>query len=106
VVGRLLEAAIIVAGVISLLSIVTLRQHAGGVAGSQGASLITTGRALVALHDWTFLFGPGLVIGINTTLLASLMYRSQLAPRTTSARLQLANRHSRGVSPIRQVALR
>jgi hypothetical protein len=36
----------------------------------------------VALHDWTFLFGPGLAIGINTTLLASLIYRSQLVPRT------------------------
>jgi len=79
VVGRLLEAALIVVGIISLLSIVTLRQHAAG-AGGHG-SLIATGKALVAIHDWTFLFGPGLVIGINTTLLAALMYRSQLVPR-------------------------
>jgi Domain of unknown function (DUF4386) len=82
VAGRLLEAALIVVGIISLLSIVTLRQDAAGAAGDQGASLIATGKALVALHDWTFLFGPGLVIGINTTLLAALMYPSRLVPRT------------------------
>ena len=81
VVGRLMEAAVIVVGIISLLSIVTLRQDAAGAAGGDGASLIATGKALVALHDWTFLFGPGLAIGINTTLLAWLMYRSQLVPR-------------------------
>jgi hypothetical protein len=39
-------------------------------------------RVLAALHDWTFLFGPGLAIGINTALLAALMYRSRLVPRT------------------------
>jgi hypothetical protein len=81
VVGRLLEAALIVVGIMSLLTIVTLRQAAAGSAAAHGASLITTGRALVALHDWTFLFGPGLVIGINTALLASLMYRSGAVPR-------------------------
>jgi hypothetical protein len=78
VAGRVLEAAFIAVGIISLLAIVTLRQDA---AGADDASLITTGKALVALHDWTFLFGPGLAIGINTTLLAWLMYRSQLVPR-------------------------
>jgi hypothetical protein len=73
VVGRLFEAAVIAVGIISLLSIVALRQGGGGD--------IATGNALVALHDATFLFGPGLAIGINTVLLASLMYRSQLVPR-------------------------
>jgi Domain of unknown function (DUF4386) len=33
------------------------------------------------VHDWTFLIGPGMVIGINTLLLATLMYRSRLVPR-------------------------
>ena len=39
------------------------------------------GKALVAVHDWTFLFGPGLAIGVNTLMLAYLMYRSGLVPR-------------------------
>ena len=61
----------------ALLTIVTLRRHLAG----DGANLITTGKAFVDLHDWTFLFEPGLAIGINTALLASLMYRSRLVPR-------------------------
>ena len=41
----------------------------------------TPSHSLVALHDWTFLLGPGLVIGVNSLLLAYLMYRSRLVPR-------------------------
>lgn len=76
--GRVLEAAVILIGIISLLTILTVRTDPTG--GSDG-SLIAIGRALVALHNWTFLFGPGLLIGINTTLLAAAIYRSQLVPR-------------------------
>jgi Domain of unknown function (DUF4386) len=35
----------------------------------------------VAIHDWTFLLGPSWVLGINSFLLAYLMYRSGLVPR-------------------------
>src|SRR5215475_16209503 len=78
VAGRVLEAVVIVAGIISLLSVVTLRQDVAGAAGANAAALVTAGKTLVALHDWTFLFGPGLAIGVNTLLLAYLMYRSRL----------------------------
>src|SRR5262249_58480377 len=81
VAGRVLEAVVIVAGIISLLSVVTLRRDAAGAAGANAASLVTAGKTLVALHDWTFLFGPGLAIGVNTLLLAYLMYPSPLLPR-------------------------
>ncbi|HEY5786129.1 MAG TPA: DUF4386 domain-containing protein, partial [Microlunatus sp.] len=33
------------------------------------------------LHNWTFLFGPKLALGVNTVLLAFLMFRSRLVPR-------------------------
>jgi hypothetical protein len=79
--GRVLEATFIVVGILSLLSIVTLRQGSGGGAGTDDAALVAVSRALVALHDWTFLLGPGLFIGGNTLMLASLMYRSRLVPR-------------------------
>jgi hypothetical protein len=81
VAGRVSEAVIIVVGIISLLSVVTLGQDSAGAAGGQTASLLSTGEALVAIHDWTFLFGPGFAIGVNTLLLAYLMYRSGLVPR-------------------------
>ena len=77
VAGRLIEAAIILVGVMSLLTILTLR-HGGG---ADTDAAVTVGRSLVALHDWTFLFGPKLALGVNTVLLASLMFRSRLVPR-------------------------
>src|SRR5215204_3959758 len=67
-------------GILSLLTIVTLRQEA--TAGAEAASLLTVGESLVALHDWTFLFGPGFVVGLgNGLILGYLMYRSALVPR-------------------------
>ncbi len=45
VASRVLEAAIIVAGIVSLLAVVTLRQEA---AGADAASLLAVGKSLVA----------------------------------------------------------
>ncbi|MFE2526913.1 DUF4386 domain-containing protein [Streptomyces sp. NPDC059382] len=73
---RLLEAVVIAVGVLAVLTLVTLRREAMGVAGVAGAD-----RALVALHEWTFLLGPNVALGLNTTLLAYAMYRSRLVPR-------------------------
>jgi hypothetical protein len=78
---RLLEAAVIFVGVISLLSVVTLRSDLAGATGADASSLVTTGQALVAIRDWTFLLGPGLMAGLNALLLGSLMFRSGLVPR-------------------------
>ena len=73
--ARVLEAATIFAGVVSLLSVVTLRQ--AGV----GADALVTGQALVAFNNWTFLLGQGLLPVVNALLLGSLLYRSRLVPR-------------------------
>lgn len=76
---RTLEAAIIAVGVVSLLAVVTLRQ--AGIAGADPTALVTVGNALVAVHNWTFLVGPSFTSGVNTVLMAYLMYRSRLVPR-------------------------
>jgi hypothetical protein len=78
---RVLEAATILVGVVSLLAVVTLRQDLAGAAGADTASLVTNGHALVAIRDWTFLFGPGVMAGMNALLLGYLMFRSGLVPR-------------------------
>jgi hypothetical protein len=36
---------------------------------------------MVAFHNWTFLVGPSLILGTNTVLLASVLYRAGLVPR-------------------------
>src|SRR5262245_20416079 len=76
---RMFEAAVIVIGVVALLSVVTLRDP--GATGTQAVSLVMTGKALVAIRDWTFLIGPGMVPGLNALLLGTLLYRSRLVPR-------------------------
>ena len=81
VTARLLEAAMIFTGVLSLLSLVTLRHDLGGAAGANAATLVTTGASHVAVYNWTFLLGQTLMPCINALLLGTLMYRSRLVPR-------------------------
>lgn len=78
---RIVESTIIVAGIVSVLSVMTLReQFAGG--GADPGTLTVAGQSLVAFHDWTFLLGPGFCAGIgNGLLLGYIMYRSGLLPR-------------------------
>jgi hypothetical protein len=78
VASRVLEAAMIFVGVVSLLSVVTLRQD---LAGSDAAGLTTAAHALVAVKDWTFLLGPGFMAAVNAVCLGSVLYRSRLVPR-------------------------
>ena len=60
VAARVLEAAMIFIGVLSLLSLVTLRQT-GGAAGTDAAALVTTGASHVAIYNWTMLLGQTLM---------------------------------------------
>ena len=72
---RTLEAATIFVGVVSLLSVTTLRQS--GV----GPDAVVTGQVLAAQYHWTFALGQALLPGINAVLLGSLMFKSGLVPR-------------------------
>jgi hypothetical protein len=80
VTARIVESAFIAVGILSVLSLMTLRQEAA--AGADAGSLLAVGESLVALHHWTFLLGPGFVVGVgNGLILGYLMYRSGLVPR-------------------------
>jgi Domain of unknown function (DUF4386) len=80
VTARVVGCVFIAVGILSILSLVTLRQEAA--AGADAASLLTAGKSLVALHDWTFLIGPGFFVGVgNGLMLGYLMYKSALVPR-------------------------
>jgi hypothetical protein len=79
---RIVESTIIAVGIVSVLSVITLRKDFAGVAGTDHATLVATGKSLVAIHDATFLLGPAFCAGIgNGILLGYLMYRSGLVPR-------------------------
>lgn len=78
---RVMEAAMIFVGVLSIMTVYTLRHDVAGTPGANPDALVTTGRALVAIHDWTFLLGPGMMPALNALLIGSVMYRSRMLPR-------------------------
>jgi Domain of unknown function (DUF4386) len=80
--ARLVECTFIAIGIVSLLAIVMLRQDLAEAGGGDSGSFVPVGRSLVAIHDWTFLLGPGFVVGVgNGLILGYLMYKSGLVPR-------------------------
>ncbi|HET7820967.1 MAG TPA: DUF4386 domain-containing protein [Ornithinibacter sp.] len=81
VMSRMVEAAVILIGVVAVLTVVGLRQDLAGTASADAAALTTTGQALVTARDWTFLLGPGFMACINALLFGTLLYRSRLVPR-------------------------
>jgi hypothetical protein len=81
VTARVMECVFIAVGILSLLTVVTVRQEAAA-AGADAGSLVALGGSLVALHEWTRQLGPGFVVGIgNGLILGYLMYTSRLVPR-------------------------
>ena len=76
VTARLFECMFILVGIVSVLGIITLRNQVAGA--SEG----TVAYTLAAIKDWTFLLGPGWVVGWgNGLILGYLMYRTGLVPR-------------------------
>jgi Domain of unknown function (DUF4386) len=81
VAARIMESVFIGVGILAVLSVVTLRQDFVGATGTDSTALIAIGKALVAVKDWTFLFGPGFCGIGNGMMLGYMMYRSRLMPR-------------------------
>ena len=76
VTARVIECTFILVGILSVLGIITLRNQVAGA--SEG----TVAYTLAAIKDWTFLLGPGWVVGWgNGLILGYLMYRTELVPR-------------------------
>jgi hypothetical protein len=80
VASRIVESTMICVGLISVLSVLTLRGDLAASIGGNSGSLVIAGRTLVAIHDWTFLMGPGFCVGVNDLLLGYLMYSTGLMP--------------------------
>jgi hypothetical protein len=79
VASRTLEAALICVGVLAVLAVYTLRQDFAGA--TDTAALTTTASGLVAVKDWSFLLGPGIMATVNALCFATIMYQSRLVPR-------------------------
>jgi hypothetical protein len=79
--SRVTEAGLILVGVVSVLTVVTMRTDLAGATGARADALGVTGNALIELRQWTFLVGPGIMAGVNGLFLAFVMYRARLVPR-------------------------
>jgi Domain of unknown function (DUF4386) len=76
VTARLFECTFILVGLVAMVGIVTLHRESAGANGG------TVAYSLAAIKDWTFLLGPGWVVGWgNGLILGYMMYRTQLVPR-------------------------
>jgi len=75
VASRVLEAATIYVGIVSLMSIVTLRRAGAGT------DALLVGQGLAAQYQWTFFFAQSFIPAVNGVLLGSLLYESRLVPR-------------------------
>jgi Domain of unknown function (DUF4386) len=76
VTARLFECTFILVGIVCVLGIITLRNQVAGA--TEG----TVAYTLAAVKDWTFLLGPGWVVGWgNGLVLGYMMFRSGLVPR-------------------------
>ena len=79
--SRTVESILILVGVLSLMSVVALRQDLAAAADNGGA-LVDVARGLLAVHEQTTLLGPQFCAGLgNGILLGYLMWRSRLLPR-------------------------
>ncbi len=81
VTARVLETSLIFVGVVSLLSILSLRNDVAGTAGTDSASLVTISHGLMATYNWTFLLSQSLMPVACDLLLGYVLYRSALVPR-------------------------
>ena len=82
VTARVMESVFIGVGILSVLTVVTMREDAAGAGAAKSAVLVTIGDAFVTLQEWTFNLGPGFVVGVgNGLLLGYLMYKTGLVPR-------------------------
>ncbi len=76
VTARIIECSFILVGIVAMLGLATLQQE------TAGASEGTVAYTLAAIKDWTFLLGPGWVVGWGNGLsLGYMLYRTGLVPR-------------------------
>src|SRR4029079_7045382 len=84
VTARIIECTFILVGIVSVLGVITLRNQAAGA--SEG----TVAYTLAAIKDWTFLLGPGWMVGWgNGLILGYLMYRTGMVQHVVAVIGQL-----------------
>lgn len=80
--ARTIESVFIAVGIVALMALNTLRAEPTG---GDPTAVTVVGAALVAVHDWTFRLGPGVVVGVgNGLILGWMFWKTRLVPRVMS----------------------
>jgi len=82
---RFLEAVIILVGIVAVLSLLTVSQDFVAAAAPDASTYHVSGVLLHAVYNWAFMFGPLFLLGVNTLMYSSLLYKSKLVPRPLAA---------------------
>jgi hypothetical protein len=85
---RLLEVVLIVIGIVSMLTVLTISQHYanGLITNNHHAHAIML--AFIGVHKWTFMIGPNFMLAINTFIYSYVFMGSGFLPKNL-ARLGL-----------------
>ena len=78
---RFFEAIIITVGLVGVLALLSVSRDFAGSSAPDDATFRATGTALLAVREWTFVLGPGILLGINTSLYTYVLFRTRLVPR-------------------------
>lgn len=78
---RYLECVFIAIGIVSVLSLLNLSREYVAAPAPDAAAYHTVGSLLHAVYSWTFALGPLVMLGVNTSMYSSLLYKSKLVPR-------------------------
>lgn len=81
---RLAEATVIIIGILCLLTIVTLNVRLGGEEIADPYVYTALGKLLIDFHNWTFLYGPNILLGPSTLMTAYVLRRMNMVPRVVS----------------------
>jgi hypothetical protein len=81
---RIAEAIVIVVGILCLMTIVTLKVQSGKEMNPDSSTYVIIGEMLVAFRNWTFLYGPNVLLGPSTLMTAYVLYKANLVPRFIS----------------------
>lgn len=81
VAARIMESVLITIGDLSVLTLATLGQSLPGDGAQSSEIHDVVGGVLLAVVDWTFLLGPGLVLAITALILNYVLLRTGLVPK-------------------------
>lgn len=81
---RLMEAVLILIGLLAILSMLTLSHTYKQDTNPSLETYQLIGSILRSIHAWTYIVGPNFMLGINTFIYSFIFFKSRLVPRKLS----------------------